>query len=110
MDYSSDENFHRSVLGYGESRYQNQNSVGLLNIPEILAFEYHLNRYHSQGLAVLPCRSMLPHLFGKQKSQVSDCPYLVFIHLIMGTTPKVDPYNTVCLIASVGSSSKVHIR
>ena len=38
MDYYSDENVHWNVLGYGESRYQSENSVRLYKIPETWSF------------------------------------------------------------------------
>ena len=42
MNYFSDENYHKHVLGYGESKYQGENSVGLFEIHETWSFRWKI--------------------------------------------------------------------
>ena len=43
MDYYSDENVHRNVLGYGEFRYQSKNSV-MYNL--LLSISVAIEHFH----------------------------------------------------------------
>ena len=55
MDYFRDENIHTCVLGYGESRYQSENSE-FPSFPQPPLYnrqrQWNSNRLHSKGVAV----------------------------------------------------------